>query len=75
MPRRKNSAHHKNLFGAICMVTGVVLLMCGRRLAYSMSGQLRYLFTGSPTSDAAALMVGGGALIVVGVYLVFLQPD
>lgn len=57
------------------MVGGVVLLICGRRLAYSMSGQLRYLFTGSTTSDAAALMVGGGALIVVGVYLVFLQPD
>jgi uncharacterized protein YjeT (DUF2065 family) len=75
MPRRKNSAHHKNLFGAICMVTGVLLVMWGRNLVYSTGGQLRYLFTGLPNDQGSALVIGGGALIVIGVYLVFLQPD
>lgn len=61
----------KVIFGAACMVTGVVLVMWGRNLAYSLGGHMRYIFTGSPGDKAMYLMVAGGALIVVGLYQVF----
>lgn len=55
------------------MVIGVLLVMWGRNLVYSTGGQLRYLFTGLPNDQGSALIVGGGALIVVGVYQVFFK--
>ena len=73
MPRRRNSSGLKNLFGPSCMVIGVLLVMWGRNLVYSTGGQLRYLFTGLPNDQGSALVIGGGALIAVGLYQVFLK--
>jgi len=67
------SADRKNVFGASCMVAGVILVMCARNIAYSLGGKLQYLFTGSPGDKPVYLWVGGGALIVIGVYQVFLK--
>lgn len=53
------------------MVVGVLLLMVGRKQAYSLGGQLTYVFTGSPGDRPVLLMVAGGALIAVGLYQVF----
>jgi hypothetical protein len=61
----------KVLVGAICMVAGVALMMWGRNLAYSLGGQVRYVFTGSPGDKPMLLMIGGGILIVIGCYQVF----
>jgi uncharacterized protein YjeT (DUF2065 family) len=71
MARRKNSTRDKNIFGAGCMVAGVLLVMWGRHVAYSLGGQLHYLVMGSPTDKAMALMIVGGVLIAVGMYQVF----
>ena len=73
MPRRYNSSGSTHLFGPICLVIGVLLVMWGRNLVYSTGGQLRYLFTGLPNDQGSALIVGGVALIVVGVYQVFFK--
>ena len=53
------------------MVAGVILLMWGRNLAYSLGGSLRYVFTGSPGEKPMLLMIAGGALIAVSLYQVF----
>jgi uncharacterized protein YjeT (DUF2065 family) len=71
MARRRNSTRDKNIFGAGCVVAGVLLLMWGRNAAYSAAGQLHYVFTGAPTEKAMTLMVSGGALVVIGMYQVF----
>jgi len=71
MARRKNSTYQKNLFGAVCMVAGVVLLMWGNKLAHSTSRTLQYLLFGSLGHQPALLMAGGGLLIALGIYLVF----
>jgi hypothetical protein len=71
MARGRKKAFRKNLFGAISMVTGVVLLMWGNKQAHSTNGQLQYLLFGSPGHQPALLMAGGGALIALGIYLVF----
>jgi len=53
------------------MVIGVLLVMWGRNLIHSTSGHLHYFFTGLPNDRGMALVVGGSALIAVGVYQVF----
>lgn len=71
MSRRKRSSAEKNVLGAGCVVVGVLLVMWGRNVAYSVAGQLQYVFTGSPGERAMVLMIAGGVLIVIGVYQVF----
>jgi hypothetical protein len=58
----------KNILGASCLVAGVVLLMWGRNLAYSLPSAVRYVFTGLPGDRSMYLMIGGGGLIAVGLY-------
>jgi len=65
------SAGKKNVTGAACVVAGVLLLMWGRKMAYSVAGQLQYVFTGSPGERPMALMTCGGVLVLVGLYQVF----
>ena len=71
MARRRNSTREKNIFGAGIMVVGVLLLMWSRKLAYSLGGQIQYVFTGSPGDKPVLLMIAGSALIAVGMYQVF----
>lgn len=71
MSQRNRSSRDKNVLGAGCMVAGVLLVMWGRNVAYSAAGQLQYLITGSPGERAMVLMIGGGALILIGMYQVF----
>lgn len=58
----------KVIFSAICLVVGVLLVMWGRNMAYSLSGHVSYMFTGSPGDKPMYLFVGGGVLIVIGLY-------
>jgi type II secretory pathway component PulM len=74
MSRRRKSAREKNILGAGCVLAGVLLVMWGRNVAYSMAGQLQYVFTGSPGEKAMMLLIGGGVLIVIGMYQVFWRP-
>ncbi|MEY4387409.1 MAG: hypothetical protein RLY20_2692 [Verrucomicrobiota bacterium] len=53
------------------MVAGVILVMWGRNLAYSLGGHVRYVFTGSPGDKPMLLLIGGGILIALGFYQVF----
>ena len=71
MPRRKRSSRDKNVFGAGSVVIGVLLVMWGRNEAYTLGGQVHYVFTGSPTERAIVLMIIGTALAVIGMYQVF----
>jgi type II secretory pathway component PulM len=71
MSPRGQSPREKNVMGAACIVAGVLLVMWGRNVAYSLPGQVQYLFTGSPGEKATALFIAGGALILIGMYQVF----
>jgi hypothetical protein len=53
------------------MVVGVVLVMWGRNMAYSLGGHVHYVFTGAPSNKALNLLVGGGLLIAFGFYQAF----
>ncbi len=71
MGRGRKKAFRQNLLGAACMVAGAVLLMWANKLAHSTGGTLQYLLFGSPGHQPVLLMAGGGALIALGIYLVF----
>jgi hypothetical protein len=58
----------KNFLGASCLVVGIVLIMWGRNLAYSLGGKVQYLVNGAPGDRPIYLMLGGGGLIALGFY-------
>ena len=57
--------------GIICVVSGVLLLVWGHNMAQSVGGQLQNVFTGSPGDRPMQLYLGGTALGLFGLFLVF----
>jgi hypothetical protein len=57
--------------GIICVASGVLLLAWGHNLAQSVGGQLQHVFTGSPGDKAMHLYLGGTALGLSGLFLIF----
>jgi len=57
--------------GIICVVVGVLLLVWGHNLAQSIGGQLQNAFVGSPGDKPMHLYIGGAALGLLGLFLIF----
>ena len=57
--------------GIICVVVGVPLLVWGHNLAQSIGGQLENVFVGSPGDKPMHLYIGGTALGLLGLFLIF----
>jgi hypothetical protein len=61
----------QKISGVICLVIGIVLLLRGHNIAHSVGSQVRQIFTGSPTDRAIHFYIGGLALAILGVALIF----
>ena len=55
-------------------VLGIVLLYFGIRASDAFNSQVSEFFTGRPTDEALALLIGGGVALVLAVVLLFVGP-
>jgi tRNA(Ile)-lysidine synthase TilS/MesJ len=61
----------QRIIGVICLVVGILVLVWGHNLGQSVGGQLQNVFTGSPGDKAMHLYIGGTALGLFGLFLIF----
>jgi hypothetical protein len=59
------------LISLVLIIGGVGLLYWGYDLSQSFGGQLNKAFNGSETNDAMMAYIGGGAALLLGLYLQF----
>jgi hypothetical protein len=55
------------VIGAICLGTGIILLIWGHNVSQSVNSQMKNLFTGSPTDKVMYFYIGGAVLLAVGI--------
>lgn len=61
----------QKIFGIICIVVGVMLLVWAHNIAQSVGSQVQQIFTGSPLDRATHYRIGGIVLLILGVALQF----
>ena len=61
----------QKFLGIICIAGGVLLLVWGQNVSSSLRSQVQQTFTGEVPNKAMYLYLGGGALEVLGVALIF----
>jgi len=61
-----NGVQLNKIVSILLLVAGVVVLIVGINSSNSFSSETSEVFTGSPTDNAMWLMIGGGAMTLVG---------
>src|ERR1051325_7092548 len=61
----------QKIFGVLCIVGGVLLLVWGHNVSLSLNSQINEVFTGEPSSKATYLYIGGAILEAVGLFAIF----
>lgn len=59
------------IIGIVLAVVGIGLAYWGYRLSGAVGSQMSQAFTGSPTDKVMMFYVGGGASLLVGLFLLF----
>jgi type II secretory pathway component PulM len=57
--------------GIICLAAGVLLVAEAYKAAHEIGSKLQYVLTGNVSVRARYLLLGGGALLLLGVLQVF----
>lgn len=61
----------RRIIGIISLGVGILLLLWGHDMAQSIGGQLQNAVTGSPGDKSMHLYIGGAALSLLGLSLIF----
>jgi hypothetical protein len=62
----------QKLVGIICLVAGVLLVVAGYGAAHEFGAKVYHVFTGTVPDRARFLLIGGGAVFLVGVLQIYL---
>ncbi len=61
------------VLGIGLIIAGAVMLFMGVQASQSFTSEVSEVFTGSPTDKAMWLLIGGPALAVMGIALLFMR--
>jgi uncharacterized membrane protein len=61
----------QKIFGIICLIVGVALLLKGHDVARSVDSQIKNIFTGSPAHNVSYYYFGGVVLCAAGLTQIF----
>lgn len=61
----------QRIFGVICLIIGVILLVRGHEMADSISSRVQQVFNGAPTNRATYFYIAGIALTIFGASQIF----
>lgn len=62
----------QKLVGIILIVVGVLLAVSGYNAAHEIGAKVHHVFTGSVPDRARLLLIGGGAVLLLGVLQIYL---
>jgi uncharacterized membrane protein len=60
-------SYTQKIFGLICLIIGIILIVQGHGMANSVGSQVNQLINGAPSNKVTYYYVGGIALAIFGV--------